>query len=165
MDLQQQWMVNPYSPIVNKTFCKKPTINRRIRHTIITIKNRIHIHQSLQKVHPPQKFKCSPLWNTWSYNIKEYGIEVASVITSKQNDIQIHQSAKKLHHLTSLNIRHFGVINVTFNVIISIQNFIQIHQSVQTLSGAFYTHLRGLNVRHLGMDHGTELENMASRSS
>jgi hypothetical protein len=33
-------------------------------------------------------------------------------------------------HLSSLNVRHFGVIYVTFNVITSIKNVIQIHQSV-----------------------------------
>jgi hypothetical protein len=36
-------------------------------------------------------------------------------------------------HLRSLNVRHFGVIDVTLNVITSIQNVIQIHQSVQKL--------------------------------
>jgi hypothetical protein len=40
---------------------------------------------------------------------------------------------KSCTHLRSLNIRHFGMIEVTFNVITSIQNFNQIHQSVQKL--------------------------------
>jgi hypothetical protein len=38
-----------------------------------------------------------------------------------------------LHHLRSLNVHHFGMIEVTFKVISSIQNFIQIYQSVQKL--------------------------------
>jgi hypothetical protein len=101
---------------------------------ITTIQNFIKIHQSVQKVHPPQKFKRLPLWNRRSYEIKEYGIKVAiSVITSIQNFITIRQSVQKLHHLRSSNISHFGVINATFNVVTSIQNFIQIHQLVQRL--------------------------------
>jgi hypothetical protein len=99
---------------------------------ITTMQNFIQIHQSVQQVHPPQKFKRSPLWNGLSYEIKEYGIEVAfNAITSVQNFIQIHQLVQKFHHLRSSNVHHFGVIDVTFNVIASIQNFIQIHQSVQ----------------------------------
>jgi hypothetical protein len=43
-----------------------------------------------------------------------------------------------LHHLKSLNVRHFGVIDVTFSVITSIQHFNGIHQLVQTLSGGFH---------------------------
>jgi hypothetical protein len=101
---------------------------------IITIQNLIQIHQSVQKVHPPQKFTCLPLWNSWSYEIKEYGIEAAlNIITSIQNFIQIHELVQKLYHLRSLNVRHFGVIDISFNVITSEQNFIQIHLLVQKL--------------------------------
>jgi hypothetical protein len=54
----------------------------------VTIQNFIQIQQSVQKVHPTQKFKRSPLWTGWSYQIKEYDIEVAfNVITSIQNFI------------------------------------------------------------------------------
>jgi hypothetical protein len=54
----------------------------------ITTQNFTQIRQSVQKVHPPQKFKRSSLWNSRSYEIKEYGIEVAfNVIPSIQNFI------------------------------------------------------------------------------
>jgi hypothetical protein len=103
---------------------------------INTIQNFIQIHQSVQKVHRLQKLKRSPLWNSLSYEFKEYGIEIAfNIMTSVQNFIQMQQQVRKLHHLRSLNVRHFGVIDVTFNVFTSIENFIQIHQSVQTLEG------------------------------
>jgi hypothetical protein len=35
------------------------------------------------------------------------------------------------NHLRSLNIHHFGMIEVTFKAITTTQNYIQIHQSVQ----------------------------------
>jgi hypothetical protein len=89
-----------------------------------------------------------------------------SVITSTQNVIQIDQSVQKLHHLRSLNIRHSGVIDVTFNVITPRTKF---HQnstvSSNVVRGFLCTHLRSLNVRHFGMVEGTGLENMASRPS
>jgi hypothetical protein len=89
-------------------------------------------------VYPPQTFKCSALWNSLSSKV-EYGIKVAfNVITSVQNYFQIHQSAQSLYSLRSLQIRHFGVIDVTVNVINSIENLIHIQQSVQTLSGGFF---------------------------
>jgi hypothetical protein len=34
LDQQQWWMVDPYPPIVNKSCCEKPTINRHIHHSI-----------------------------------------------------------------------------------------------------------------------------------
>jgi hypothetical protein len=118
----------------------------------ITIRNFIQIHLSVQKLHPPQKFKRPPFWIDWSYGIKQNAVNVIfNVIISIQNYIQIHQSVQKLHNLRSLNVRHFGVINDTFSVITSIHNFNQIHQSVQTLSGVLFTNLRSLNVRHFGM--------------
>jgi hypothetical protein len=53
-----------------------------------------------------------------------------------------------LHHLRSLNVCHFGVIDVTFSVFTSIQNSNQIYQSVQTLSGGggLFTHLRSCKI-------------------
>jgi hypothetical protein len=105
---------------------------------ITTIQNFIQIHQSVQKVHPPQKFKCPPFLNG-SYGIEQHGVKIIfNVIISIQNFIQIHQLVQKLHHLRSLNVRYFGVIDVTFSVITSIQNFNQIHQSVQTLPGGSF---------------------------
>jgi hypothetical protein len=66
-------------------------------------------------------------------------IEVTfTVNTITQRLIQIHKSVQKLHHLKSLNFRHFGVIDVTFNVITSIQNFMQVHQLVKILSWGFF---------------------------
>jgi hypothetical protein len=38
-----------------------------------------------------------------------------------------------MHRLRNLNVRHFEVIDITFNVITSVKNFIQIHQMVQKL--------------------------------
>jgi hypothetical protein len=85
-------------------------------------------------VHPPEKFQRSPLCNNWSYGNKEYGIEVAfNVITSMLNLKQIDDSVQKLHHLSSLNVRHFGVIDIIFSGITSVQYFIQIHQVGQKL--------------------------------
>jgi hypothetical protein len=101
---------------------------------IITIQNFTKIHQSVEKVHAPQKFKRLSFWNSWSYEIKEYGIEVVlSVIIFIQNFIQIHEWIQKLHHLSSLNVGHFGVVDITFIVVTSVQNCIQIHQSTQKL--------------------------------
>jgi hypothetical protein len=90
------------------------------------------------------KFKHPPFWNGWSYGIKKYGIEVI-LMPSPPHKISSKSTYrfKRCTHLRSLNFRHFGMIDITFNVFTSIQNFIQIFQSVQ-----IFTHLKSLNVRH-----------------
>jgi hypothetical protein len=127
-------------------------------------KNFIQIHQSVQKVHPPQKFKHSSLWNSWSYDDNEYGVEVAfSSITSIQNFIQIHQSVQNLHQRRSLNPPFWSVwrhvqchhLHTKFNPNPPI--------SSDVIRGFLCTHIRSLNVRHVGMVEGTGLENMSSR--
>jgi hypothetical protein len=48
-------------------------------------------------LHPPQKFKRPPFWNSRSYEIKKGGIEVIfRVITCLPNFMKIHQSVQKL---------------------------------------------------------------------
>jgi hypothetical protein len=119
---------------------RQPLWNDRGHFNVITtIQNFIQIYQSVQKLHRLQKLKRSKLWNSLSYEFKEYGIEVAfNIMTSVQNFIQIQQQVRKLHHRRSLNVRHFGVIDVTFNAITYIENVIHIHQSVQILLGSFF---------------------------
>jgi hypothetical protein len=107
---------------------------------ITTIQNFIQIHQSVQKVNPPQKFKHPRFEIVEATGLNGMESVIFNVIISKQNFIQIHQSVQNLHHVRSLNVLYFGAINVTFSVITSIQNFNQIHQSVQKSSGgSFHT--------------------------
>jgi hypothetical protein len=122
---------------------------------IITIQNFIQIHHLVQRVYPPQKFECLPLWNSWSYEIKEYVTEVAfNVITSIQNFIQIHQLVQKLHPPQMFNVRHFGMVEAT--ELNSSRGNIQCHQLIQnfiqsTCRFKSCSHLRSLYFRHFGI--------------
>jgi hypothetical protein len=110
------------------------------------------------------QYKISSKSTSRFYRTEQHEVKVIfNVIISIQNVIQIHQSVHKLHHLRSLNVRHFGAIDVTFSVITSIQNVIQIHQSVQTLSGVLFTHLKSLDVRQLEWLKLRDLKNVTSR--
>jgi hypothetical protein len=63
-----------------------------------SIQNFIQIHQSVQKVRPPQKFKRPPLWNGWSYGNKIYDIQATfNFVTVMQNLIQTHEPVQNFH--------------------------------------------------------------------
>jgi hypothetical protein len=53
-----RWQTNSHFGVIEVTF-----------NAITIIQNFIQIHQSVQKVHTPQKFKFPPFWNGWSYGI------------------------------------------------------------------------------------------------
>jgi hypothetical protein len=51
----------------------------------------------IKVLYPPQKFERPPFWNSLSYGIKKYGVEVTfNGITFLPNFMQIHQSLQKL---------------------------------------------------------------------
>jgi hypothetical protein len=105
---------------------------------ITSTQNFIQNHQFKRyqgvSLHQPQKCKRPPFWNvkgTGLQNMASRSFSMASPpykISSESTN-----QFKKCTHLRSLNIRHFVVIDVTFNIITSVQNFIQIHQSVEKL--------------------------------
>jgi hypothetical protein len=48
-------------------------------------------------LHPPQKFKRPPFWNSWNYGIGNYGFEfIFNGMTSLQNFINIYQLVQVL---------------------------------------------------------------------
>jgi hypothetical protein len=54
-------------------------------------------HVEVKILHPPQKFKHPPFWNSWSYGTKKYGVEVTfNGMTSLLNFIKIYQLVQTL---------------------------------------------------------------------
>jgi hypothetical protein len=85
-----------------------------------------------------------------------------------QHFIQIHQSVQKLHHLRSLNVRHFEVVEAT-GLNSTEWGHLQCHHlhtkflpnpptSTNVIKVFLCTHLRSLNARHFGMAKATGLK-------
>jgi hypothetical protein len=56
-----------------------------------------------------------------------------------------------LHHLRILNVRHFGVIDVTFISSLPYKISTKSTNQFKRYQGVLFTHLRSSNVRHFGM--------------
>jgi hypothetical protein len=92
------------------------------------------------KIHPPQNFKRSSLRNTWSREIKEYGVEVTfNVITFLKIFIQIHRSVQnywgvslhptqKFKRPPFLSDWSYGIKKWDVDGITCVPNFMKIHR-------------------------------------
>jgi hypothetical protein len=110
---------------------------------ITSIQNVIQIHQSVQKLHPSQKFKCSSLWNGWSREIKNNGSmprlmpSTSYKISSKSTNLfksywEVPSCPPQKFRCTPFGngwsyVIIKDVIEVTFNGITSLPNFMKIN--------------------------------------
>jgi hypothetical protein len=138
---------------------------------ITTIQNFIQIHQSVQKMPQPQKFRRPQFGKVTATGLNTMELRSCSVSSLPYKSSSKSTSQfKSCTHLRSLNVRHFEIIGATgLNSMesrsCSMSSLPYKISSKSTSQFKSCTHLRSLNVRHFEIVEATGLNSMESRSS